>query len=1038
MAQNQFYSEESIASRFYLENWENGREIEELYNTINEGTFIELRYEEYQTLFKEILNIDIDDIKNKILDFLTASNEEIKNIFETKRKEYKSQLQNLIFNKLYTKDSLESQIEKIYSEGLNNLDDNSKNLILKYIDEIIEKIKVHLENENSRLLNELTSYSKNYNVFIERLNNYKTKIYNEFYTIINSAVNEFYLDVKQKFYTNYIDKQLKILYDLAKKEEFSKANFLNISINLKEVMDEEIEILTSEYRNWTLKHINYLNEEKIQNLNDLFLFKDLQTQIYQKIDNLYSTILKSTLVEKATYNSGDEGVSDYDFSETIINNIDSFIDSKINEAKIQIEKMKGNQFEIKENWEIPDFSYVRKDIFSPIKYDFDNNFSNSYRLKEETDFYNTMSIILINNFKQNIDNFIPSFGKDYFERIVKYNEIQKIKSLYGNLKYSLGITLTYYLFLTYSSINIILPEDLEIKIMTLNNIDSVIKKENKEILSLLNLDFDEFLELTKNNLVEIYINYIKKNNIDFNKNITDLIATIFENKRNIFEDEYISMMNTYIKFPFIEQYTKTIGESSDDIINFIAENKESLRLEMKDLLNMNADETLKNIYSKINDTTNSIEEYNTYFGNFKISKDIEEFLDNYVEKNILSLHKELTNILDDRTKNLLIKYLSKNSDNFRAAYLSENIESNFNETINLFKNSFFDIIIESLKKYGTIDEVYLDNLNKEIIKSSNRRYRRLEEIQNGFDNLKLEDTLNSLKRSSQSAKQQIQTLNLFSNFEEKINKYINIIKEQYENSKVSIKKRKYTEEINEELYTNLDKLKEISILYYDKFKENYDRAKEYIEDSILKIDKLIEKSSIITNDTINDKFEGIKEEYHLVNNTIDKDESKDINLREINGKYQFHLIINEIKRNNKFYFDILLEDGTYKLKGRSVNENRPKKFVIDYSSKIGTCIEKGEEYTVNLNKISSIIDLEFDSSSLVTSIIKRYNFNEYNIEYKLYNETVIPASSGLGGINIQKNKGGCIKNLITELSPGKKDNEKISSKSGVVKDSLIF
>jgi hypothetical protein len=270
---------------------------------------------------------------------------------------------------------------------------------------------------------------------------------------------------------------LEILYENTKREAFSKTDFLNISINLKEVMDEEIEILTSEYKSWTLNHINYLNEQKFQHLNDLFSFDNLKIEIYNKIENLYSTILKPTLNEKATYNSGDEDVSDYDFSETIINNIDSFIDDKINKAKEQIEKMKGSKFEIDEIWKIPDFSYVRRDIFSPIQNDFDNNFSKRYLDKEEKDFYNVMSVILTSNFKQIIDNFVPSFGKDYFKRILKYNEIQKVKSLYGNLKYSLGITLTYYLFLTYSSAMTILPEDLEIKIMTLNNIDSVIKKK---------------------------------------------------------------------------------------------------------------------------------------------------------------------------------------------------------------------------------------------------------------------------------------------------------------------------------------------------------------------------------------------------------------------------------------------------------------------------------------------------------------------------------------------------------------------------------
>jgi len=397
------------------------------------------------------------------------------------------------------------------------------------------------------------------------------------------------------------------------------------------------------------------------------------------------------------------------------------------------------------------------------------------------------------------------------------------------------------------------------------------------MLYLLNSKFGEFIESTKNDLIEIYFHYIKndftlKNN--FNKNIADLIATVFENKRNIFEDEYINMMNFYIKFPFIEQYSKIIKEYTDDIINFIHEKKESLRLELKELLVINQDDTLKIIETKLNDTLNSIEEYKEHFEGIKISKDIQDFLDNFASKNILSYHQEIKNILDDKTKNLLIESLSKYSDNFKSAYLSENIESRFNEIINLFKNSSFDIINKSLKKYGMEKEVYLENLDHTIKNTDNESYRRLEEIQNGHSNLKVENTLKLLKSSSQSAKQQIQTLNLFSNFEEKINKYRNIINEEYEITKISIKKRKYTEETSNELNKILDDLKEISILYYDKFKENYDKTKEYIEDSILKIDKLIEKVSNITNSAINDKFQEIMDNFHNISEKNETNEKK--------------------------------------------------------------------------------------------------------------------------------------------------------------------
>ena len=335
--------------------------------------------------------------------------------------------------------------------------------------------------------------------------------------------------------------------------------------------------------------------------------------------------------------------------------------------------------------------------------------------------------------------------------------------------------------------------------------------------------------------------------------------------------------------------------------------------------------------------------------------------------------------------------------------------------------------------------MYLLNLEHEIINNiNNKTYRRLEEIQNGPSNLKVETTLKSLKSSSQSAKQQIQTLDLFSNFDEKINKYINIINEEYEITKISITKRKYTEEITIELNKILDELKEISILYYDKFKENYNKAKEYIEDSILKIDKLIEKSSNITNNAINDKFQEIKKNYHTINDNNEKNLTNQINLVESNGKYQIHIKIDEIIKKNKFYFEIINENGIYKLKGQSINENRPKSFSIDYSSKVGICVEKGKELTIRLNNISSIVDLEFDSSLLVASIIKRYNFSEYFISYTFYNETQISSNTTIGGIKINKQKGSCIRKLITELSEGEKDNEKISSKSGTVEDSIIF
>ena len=76
------------------------------------------------------------------------------------------------------------------------------------------------------------------------------------------------------------------------------------------------------------------------------MMANLKNEIKTKINNFYNTILLKTLEQKAIYKSGDEGILDYDFSETIMNDINSLINTKINQAKAIIEKMKGKKYNI--------------------------------------------------------------------------------------------------------------------------------------------------------------------------------------------------------------------------------------------------------------------------------------------------------------------------------------------------------------------------------------------------------------------------------------------------------------------------------------------------------------------------------------------------------------------------------------------------------------------------------------------------------------------------------------------------------------------
>ena len=1029
-ANNRFDSEESVSIWFYLENLINGKQINDLYDIINKGTFIEFQNDAYQTLFEDTLEIDEIDLKNRILNFFTQSNEELTKSFESKKEKYKNMLQNKMFENLYQgKNGLEQKINSLYSEGLNDLDVDSKNKILKYIDDIIETVKNHMTNEKSRLENELTSYTNNYEVFKQRLNNLGNEIYDKFSTVIFSVTNDFYTNIKKIFYTDFIEENLDEYYNQTIKEKFSEHTFLNISLNLKEIMDSTIETLTSEYKNWTLNQLNFLNDKKIQHLNELLSMTTLKNEINNRLINLYNTLLLNVLKEKAIYTQGNEGYSDYDFSEAIMTNINSVINTKISETQKIIQKMEGN---ITKDWGKPDFSQVKRYLFEDIKSDF-KNFTDRFDLKENQDFQKEISTSINNNFQQIIDDFVPSFGKDFFERILKFNEIQKIQSLYQNLKYSIGITLSYYILLTeYNSIDS-MPEDLEIKILSLNNINSVITSKNNQVLSILNSKFDEFLELTKNKLVEKYINYMENDytlKTSFNDNILDLIKALLEKDRYLYGDKYINTMNSIIKNPFIEQYTNTIEKASKDMIDYVEENKELLRIELKDLLVMNKDETLNNIETKLNDTLKAIENYNSHFASFAIPQDFKNYLDNFVDNNILSHHQEIKDILDDKTKNIILDYLNITSGNFRQAYIFKNMESQLNDTNDLFKNQYFDKMIQYLKEYGTIDEIYIKKLEKALTNEANSSMRILEENDGNLADLKLEKTFKQLRESSLSNKQYVETVDIFSQFNDKIDKYINNIKEQYEVSKNNILSRKYTEEVNEQLYQSLEELKELSLSYYNKVKLQYNKIKEYVEKSISKVDTLIEESNDITNKTIKNKYQEIINNYNSINKIVNET-GKIEEKRFQNGNTQVEIKINDFLFNNKFFFDF--EDQ--KLRGRSINENRPRSFVVDFSIKIGKCVLKGKEMTISLNDISSIIALDYDVSSTEAKINKIFNLDEYNIDNKFYNETkTIIFKPMAGGIKIRKED--CEKQFV-ETPIGEKEREVVEAKSENTIETLL-
>jgi hypothetical protein len=199
-----------------------------------------------------------------------------------------------------------------------------------------------------------------------------------------------------------------------------------------------------------------------------------------------------------------------------------------------------------------------------------------------------------------MNNFIPSFGIDYFDRILKYNEIQKIKSLYNNLKYSIVQTVSVYIGLCNNHTIIMFPDDLKNKILSLNNLESTIRANNNKILSSLYSQFDEFINNSKNYIVNKYISEIQNDQsindaFKFNSKILLYIGQILYEKRYIFENEYINKMNNYIKNPFIQEYSKTFNKETNEILDFIHKKKDLVKPYLDGIFTLKPDDIFSEI-----------------------------------------------------------------------------------------------------------------------------------------------------------------------------------------------------------------------------------------------------------------------------------------------------------------------------------------------------------------------------------------------------------------------------------------------------------
>ena len=672
-----------------------------------------------------------------------------------------------------------------------------------------------------------------------------------------------------------------------------------------------------------------------------------------------------------------------------------------------MKEMEGKGYII-ENLVPADFSAsAGDDIYAEITKMF-QNFTATYTAQEKKDFDKVVGENAINNFKTLMNNFIPSFGVDFFDRILKYNEIQKINTLYDNLRYSLAQTITYYSSLTTLNENVHLPVDIKLRLFNLNDLNSVVKTKNDLIITTLNEKLDTYFDETKNYITTKYISDMNTNeefDLKFKSNLKDIIKGLISGNVNNYEIEYINMMKENIKSHFIEEYTSVLNSATKEMNECVENTKIELKAELDKTFSLDSDSILADSQTKLNKTKTAVDDYNTHFATFKISEEVITFLENFGNDVLAPKYRQLKDLLDKKTTELVINNLETLSNAFKEEYSIESFQEEvkiINKNLTSYINKFNNII----NRYGSIEDVYKQNLDKEI--ANYRRIRLLEETDSSSKttDVKLNTTFNELKKSSKLTKDFIQSLSLFSDFEDNLQKYINEKNNQYSFTVYNLEKNKAQNSNYDLMVERLKELNKLSTEYYPKAKTIYEVMKEQIIDNIAKINDLINSCEKVTYETINNKYMEIKEKCNKIED-IKNSEKKEINI----NPYKTHITDNyftvETKVgnyliDNKFTLDFIFDEQTKtpKIVGKLINNVSPKKFDIDFYSSTGQNGKLGRTINVAFNKIESSSDIVFDSGLNKATIVTKFNFDEYTVKTQEYEEKTSTVTKKIMGMTI--------------------------------------
>ena len=984
----------ALVMRYYLENREYGKLIEELYEPLDKGVFIYLDLNKFKDAMMDNWVFESEDFVNIINTALYETNKEIKNELNLQIESYQTTIENEI-NKFFN-DNIENIINSLYISQIKDLTSSQIDNINSYISQIINEFENVIKSLANKIKNNPGVYRLYTNTIENNIKILKNSIINQLNNSFSDTLNIFYENIYKKVYTDCFQSKLSDYLNKARdsisSDDFGDYELLNSTFNIGEIIYNLTDEVVSNYKNIVIKKIymkysEYCEKIKSQ-VNSANNIKDNLLSIYEtELLPVLTSENNCTSLTTCTLFELNSEISQY--------NLNNIINQRINEIKNEIELMKNDNNEI--NFECNlDFTNSGNKVIKPI----------CDSLKTFLSFENEGQVTKINSYIQNViqsnlDEFlntvVPTFGDEFFERIIDYNINFQIVNLYENLHYSLAQTVLYYHELFRITSVRGLPTDLKDRIYKLNDLDLTILDKVRDIKSLSEKKLNELINDLKDYAKEVYNNFIKDNEViknSFSSNILEKIDFTLDEIMPDIEENYQNILEKYLKEKFMNEFSDILDEKSQLALEIFYEEKEKLIGKLNDLFSFDKDNDLKEVNEKINTTIISIQNYKDFlYSEFKFTTSANNFFLNYGVNKLLPIFRQFKVDLYETTKEKITTEINKNSEEIEKLN-PDPIKQILNGTYALLFDDYFYHIQKAIANYGDTEDIYYDNLIKtqEDNKDNLRRSDGIEEEEGIIEEERriiesryIEDSFELILNKIRNTKNYIENLYAFVRIENILNKYKTNLNIDYKNISNMITENRYYYDIDVFLKEKLTNLTNILYNYFDQINTIFYYFKQDLVNTVYHINISLNLLSSITKNVLNREYQGISDSTTRINkirtNYIGRyPTTLKYNHKSENMMHNVTTYIDNLTDYAEFKLDLNLEGNGFKIPKvkASIVDGTVGAAQVRIISGNGACIEKGHYFNIKPNAANQTVTVEYNTKSNLINITTITNIKEYN------------------------------------------------------------